>query len=561
MMLHIRAENRQLKIVWRACAFARSAQNKKWRKNFLNRCKVRVEMGQNKPLVYGIIHIGSSTLSMRIVEYRGVNEIKVIEEVRKEVAFGEEVFLHKRLSFASIRRLCGMLNGLRQLLDDYRVDEYAVFATAVFRESKNRRLILDLVRANTGFNVRIIDMPQEIYYKHFTLQHRIREINRKRHYDLGVNFLFVDITSGCVGLTVWEQGALKYQQNVHVGTLRLLESFTLNQRDSQDFPQAMSEYIHSIMAPLWKAISLYHPRCLVLSGREARIMADLMKLDMDHHDMVELAPADFDHMYEEAGSLPPSIIEQKYKMPEQWAQAVLPTAHMYKEILDHVPVEKVIMMGTTFIDAAALFYGAEKTNDPELLYMRAQNIELTRSIAERYYYEPDHARMMEIYAHAILEALAKVTGLGEREEFLLRMAIILCQVGKYVNLLGRSQQACRIVKGIDIFGLSDKEKDIVACIVFYDHSKFPSDDDEPFRVLDERAKMVVLKLVAIFRVVRAMDISRKQKLQDVTARLAEEKLTIQYDSHDNTAIETWMFDKEKELFRNVFGLDAELVRR
>lgn len=141
------------------------------------------------------------------------------------------------------------------------------------------------------------------------------------------------------------------------------------------------------------------------------------------------------------------------------------------------------------------------------------------------------------------------------------MAVILCQVGKYLNLLGRSQQACRIVQGIDIFGISDREKDIVACIVYYDHSKFPSDDDEPFQVLDEHAKMTVLKLVAVFRLVRAMDISRKQKLRDVTARLLEDKLVVQYDSPDNTALETWMFEKEKELFRNVFGVDAELVRR
>lgn len=73
--------------------------------------------------------------------------------------------------------------------------------------------------------------------------------------------------------------------------------------------------------------------------------------------------------------------------------------------------------------------------------------------------------------------------------------------------------------------------------------------------------MTVLKLVAVFRLVRAMDISRKQKLRDVTARLLEDKLVVQYDSPDNTALETWMFEKEKELFRNVFGVDAELVRR
>lgn len=63
--------------------------------------------------------------------------------------------------------------------------------------------------------------------------------------------LFVDITSGCVGLTAWENGSLRYQHNVHIGTLRLLETFKQNQRDSLDFPQAMAEYIHAIMSPLW----------------------------------------------------------------------------------------------------------------------------------------------------------------------------------------------------------------------------------------------------------------------------------------------------------------------
>lgn len=518
-------------------------------------------MAQQQPLIYGIIHIGSSALSMRIVEYRGIDEIKVIEEVKKGITFGEEVFMKKQLSFASIRRLCGMLNGLKQLLEDYRVADYSVYATAIFREAKNRRSILDLIRVHTGFDVHVVDMPQEIYFKHFLLQHRIRGVNRAMSYGLGVNFLFVDITSGCMGLTVWEQGTLKYQQNVHVGTLRLLESFKLNQRDSQDFPQAMAEYIHSVMAPLWQAIRMYHPRCLVLSGREARIMASLMGLDMDHQDMLQADPARFFALYREAAHLPPSMLVQKYRISAESAAVVIPTAHMYKEILDNVPVERMVMMGTTFIEALSLFYGVMKTRDPELAFMRAQNLELARSIAGRYYYEPDHAVAMEKAAHSILETFREENGLGAREEFLLRMAIILCQVGKYMNLLGRSQQACRIVQGIDIFGISDREKDVVACIVFYDHGKFPSDDDEPFRVLDEHAKMTVLKLVAIFRLVRAMDVSRKQKLRDVTARLAEDRLIVQYDSPENTALESWMFEKEKDLFRNVFGMDAELVRR
>ena len=137
-------------------------------------------MAEQKPLMYGIIHIGSSNVSMRIVEYTHMSEVRVIESVRKDTTFGEEVFNHKKLSFASIRKLCTMLNGLKQLLNDYQVKVYAVYATAVLREAENCRSILDLIRVTTGFNVQVVDMPQEIYFKHFALQYRLKQYNRSQ---------------------------------------------------------------------------------------------------------------------------------------------------------------------------------------------------------------------------------------------------------------------------------------------------------------------------------------------------------------------------------------------
>ena len=73
--------------------------------------------------------------------------------------------------------------------------------------------------------------------------------------------------------------------------------------------------------------------------------------------------------------------------------------------------------------------------------------------------------------------------------------------------------------------------------------------------------MMALKLIAIFRLVRAMDMSRKQKLKDVSARIVKDCLLIEYESDENTALETWLFDKEKEFFENIFGMEAKLERR
>lgn len=109
----------------------------------------------------------------------------------------------------------------------------------------------------------------------------------------------------------------------------------------------------------------------------------------------------------EAGSLSASRTRQKYYVSEQWAMTVLPTIHIYKEILDNVPVEHILMFGTTFVEAVTMFYGAEKVKEPFILYMQTQNIELTRSIAAAYYYEPLHTKALELYSHVIIAGLKK----------------------------------------------------------------------------------------------------------------------------------------------------------
>lgn len=512
-------------------------------------------------LIYGMIHIGSSNLSMRIVEYRNINDIRIIEEVRKETAFGEEVFIHKKLSFSSIRRLCDMLNGLRQLLNDYQVKEYKVYATAVLREAENWRPILDLIRVNTGFSVHVVDMPQEIYYKHFLLQHHVRQFINEKKYDPEKSFLFIDITSGCVGMTIWKNGSLQYQHNVHIGTLQVLETFKASQRDSREFPLAMAEYLHAILKPLWDEIRCYNPFNVILSGREARIVAGLMNFQMDKTDKIEIRKDSFQKLYEEAGFLSPSSIQQRYKISEPRAMTVLPTIHIYKEILDNVWPEHIILFGTTFIESVSTFYGAIRTRDDSLAYMRKQNIELTRAIANSYYYEPLHAEALEHYSHVIISGLGSRSGLTGREEVLLRMAIILYQVGKYVNSLNSQEHAWNIIRGTDIFGISDKEKDIVACVVYYDHKRVPGDEEEAFRILPDSAKIVALKLISVFRLARAMDISRRQKMTDISARISGASFIIEYDSKESTALESWTFEKSKELFENVYGLEVKLERR
>ncbi len=175
-----------------------------------------------KTATFGIIHIGSIHTSMAIVNYHSPTNIEIIESANKEIPLGEEVFRTHHLSFASIHELCHILQGFRQLLLDYRVDEVYPIATTVIREAENRLGILDLLYMRTGFRFHVADMTEEVYYKFFALHHFLKEDEH-----VGTKpTLLLDVTSGGLGFTGWQDSTLLFQTNVTGGRLSVLEHFT-----------------------------------------------------------------------------------------------------------------------------------------------------------------------------------------------------------------------------------------------------------------------------------------------------------------------------------------------
>ncbi len=514
-------------------------------------------MVSEKPIYYGIIHVGSTSMTISIVEYAGIDEVRQIEYASREVNFGEELFQHNRLSFETINELCRILVGFKALLIEYDVKDYKVYATSVIREATNRRTILDQIFVRTGMLVEVIDMPKEIYYKYFALYHNLMKQGMT---DMEEAMLFVDITSGGLGLTIWQGGSLLYQQNVHIGSLRVMETFNRNQRSSTEFPTAISEYLYSMLSPIVKELYQFNVKYMVLSGEEARIVARIMGSSIAHN-MVVIDPAQFGRFVEEFGGLTATKLMNRFHLTEHMANILMPTIILYNEILNLVTVEKIFIMGTTFVEGITMYYGADKENDPYLHMMRAHNLQLAHSIAQRYHYDVMHIRQIEDLGLTLYDVLQRRSGLPARARYLYRMASILHGIGKHINLRNHAVQSYHIIMGTDIFGLSEGEKQVVANVAYYHYKGIPNDEDENFVGLSELQKILVIKLVAIIRLAQALDRSHLQKISTIDARIRDNKLIVEVVAEKDISLERWSFEKEAEYFREVFGMEAVLVHR
>lgn len=512
-------------------------------------------MALPKVLRYAILHVGSSSMSITILEYSSIDDVRVIDYASREVTFGEELFQTSRLSFKTIEEICGILKGYKQLMADYNVTRSRLYGTTVIREAENRRSILDQIFIQTGMRVEVIDMPKEVYFKYALLYYEM--MYRHRVVDDEQACLFVDITSGGVGLTAWKGNTLLFQRNMHSGSLRVMESFNRNQRASTAFSTAITEYLHRMISPLREELTTFNISHIILSGDEARLMAQLMGYS-ESESFVTVEPSVFNDLITSFDGITSTKLVNRYKVPEFKANILMPMMILFSEIINAIKPKELIFSSFSFSQGISWFYGVEAENNPYMYQLREQNADLARAIAKRYHTDAVHDREVERFSLQFCNAL-RHKGLPERWGYLCRIAAILCSVGKFVNLRNHGEHAYHIVMGTDIFGLSEEEKQVVANVVFYHYKGNPSDDDKYFKVLTELQKIQVTKLVAIIRVACALDAGSNQKIESISIEERQNELVVHANTKENISLEWWTFNRDSLYFTEVFGMEIRLT--
>ena len=517
-------------------------------------------MGIPKVLRYAVLHVGSSSMSITILEYAGIDDVKVIDHASREVTFGEELFQTSRVSFKSIEEICQILKGYKQLMADYGVTKSKLYGTTVIREAQNRRSILDQIFIHTGMRVEVIDMPKEVYYKYSLLHY---DMTHHHHiFDDSEALMFLDISSGGVGITVWKGGAMLFQRNMHSGSLRVMESFKRNERASSSFSTAISEYMRRIISPLKEELQEFNIKNLVLSGDEARLIASLMgykaEKNSKENSMLMVSPYDFNKFVDSLEGVTATKLINRYNLPEFKANILMPTIILYHEIMDMVAPDNLLISGVSFSEGLSWFHGVEIEQNPYVYKLREQNIQLARAIARRYHTDAVHDHEVERFSLKFCNVL-KDKGFPERWGYLSQIAANLCSVGKFINLRNHGEHSYHIVMGTDIFGLSEQEKEVIANVVYYHYKGMPSDDDAYFRKLTELQKIQVTKLVAVIRMACSLDAGSNQKISDIDITEQDNTMIVTAYTDQDISLESWTFKRDAVYFTEIFGMEIKLI--
>jgi hypothetical protein len=173
-------------------------------------------------------------------------------------------------------------------------------------------------------------------------------------------------------------------------------------------------------------------------------------------------------------------------------------------------------------------------------------------ISRRYNGSRERSKTLEKIALTIFDSTSRMHGMGSRERLLLQIAAILHDCGKFISMNDLSECAYHIIMATEIIGLSGGEREIVANVVRFNHSRFVYYEEQT--AIDRERYSVIARLTAILRAANGLDRSHNHKFSDFKIRMKGYQLSITVDVRKDITLEKGLFDKKADFFEEIFNI-------
>lgn len=505
---------------------------------------------------FAAIDAGSYEIAMKIFEVSKTKGMREIDHIRHGIDMGTESYSTGKLSPARVEELCRILCEFSDIMKAYQVSAYAAYGTSAIRESENTAILLNQIEVRTGIHIEVLSNSEQRFLDYKSVASKgdsFRKIIEEKT-------AILDIGGGSIQLSLFDKDTLVSTQNLRLGVLRLqdyLNRFSVKSSQTEELINEMA------MARLDTYKKLY------LKDKEIRnlIVVDdyltpwALRKRGKEEGRTFLDREEFDRIYDVLRSRNPAEIASYMDISEERVPLLFICAVLIKYIGEMMGIEQIWLPGVTLCDGIAYEY-AEKIKMLKGEHDFEEDIiACAVNISKRYMGSRKRSEVLEQFTTTIFDSMKRVHGLGKRERLYLRLAAILHDCGKYISLVNIGETSYQIVMATEIIGLSHQEREIVANVVRFNHSKFVYDGPETDMDLSRESFLIVAKLTAILRLANSLDRSHKQKLKNLKVVLKENQLILAVDTQEDMTLEKGFFEANGDFFKEVFSVEPVLKQK
>lgn len=509
--------------------------------------------GQMQFATFAAIDIGSYDVTLEIFEISKKMGIHSVDRVRHRLELGRDTYAHGKIGPEMAEELCRILQDFVQIMEGYKPDAHRVIAASSLREAENSLFVQGKIRQATGLDVEILSNSEQ----RFLSYKAIASIESRFNKMIDQGTAIVDVDGGSTQISLFDKAALVTTQNIKMGNLRIRERLQPLLTQTVHYENLVIELIQNELYS-FKKMYLKDRKIenIVLNGD---FFTEIVFRNIEDQASRTLTRQEFQQWYEKMVGQSTSELAVNLDVPMEYASLLRPSAIIYHRLVEEMDAKLIWTPGTHLARGLAYEY-AESHKLLKVAHDFENDILVAaRNIGKRYAVSKPHIQNMDRCAMVIFDALKKVHGLGAREKLLLRLAVMLHDVGKYISLNNVADSSYNIIMSNEIIGLSHVEREMVALIAYYNTQRLPHYDlllQESS--INEEQYLVVAELTAILRYANALDRSHMQKVQTVRASLKERKLLLYLEVNRDFTLEKGLIGDKEEFFHEVFHVQPVL---
>ncbi len=501
------------------------------------------------------IEVGSHETILKIAEITNQNSIKEIESVSRTINLGSDSYRYGYITNENIHLLIETLKDFKGIIASYPHAKIIAAATSALREATNQLFLLDQVENRTGIKIRVLSNREEMAGMNSAIRFKMPKFNDY----IKKPTLLLDIGAGSTQLTLFDKGLFVFTQNILLGSLRVRDRLAVLEQHTLDFKALMKEYItgdldyYRTFVP--KRMGYHY---FILVGNMLSTWRYLAKLEL--MGTVVLEKQKFDELYEEITNASTFLLIQKYEISEEQASILLPMSMVIKELFEVTKVDSIVIPDVSLADGILINMAEDLKIIPKSNSNDLDAISFAKHIAKRHHTDIRHIKQVERLSLLLFDKLEPEHKLSPRYRFLLQIAAIFHNIGKFFTVKQDGDIAYQLIKSTDISGMTDEEVELVAQLVKH-HSK-------PIQALEhldafhnQESIMAMYKLSVILSMANALDTGHKLKVKNIDIEIKKKKVKLYIESNQEITLETWSFQKPAKYFYEVFGKEVNLIKK
>jgi exopolyphosphatase/guanosine-5'-triphosphate,3'-diphosphate pyrophosphatase len=284
------------------------------------------------PTRLAAIDLGSNAIRFLAAEFTDAARYRIIEQLRLPVRLGRDVFDHGELSAAVLDATVAAFHTIASLMEKIDVDVYRAVATSAVRESRNRSVLIDRIRSETGIQLEVINGDEEARLVYLAIRARVPLTH--------VPWLLVDIGGGSMEIAAITAERMLHVESHRVGALRFAGHAHAEFDDEMRIRREIDDFLKQLEA---SPVFQFEFAGMVAGGGS---IDALIRLTGSTPASPEPAVLDRTSLNDVIIRLAPLNYEQRsiqFKLPRDRADVIVSAAIMYERIAAHIGAARIVV--------------------------------------------------------------------------------------------------------------------------------------------------------------------------------------------------------------------------